>query len=81
MAYRDKLPQTLKVTFPIIGRLSIALSIVLGGSPDVPVAVGVVLGLAGLLEPLVLVTGVVHDQVHDELHPSIVQFVLQHIDV
>jgi hypothetical protein len=48
---------------PVVWRLAVSLSIVPGRLPDIPIPERVVLGLSGLLEPMMLVTGVVHDQI------------------
>lgn len=71
----------MKVSLPVVGGLSVTVCIILGRLPDVPISVRVVLGFAGLLEPLVLVTGVVDDQIQHQLHSSIVELVLQDINV
>lgn len=52
-----------EVAAPVVGRPAGAVGVVLGRPPHVPVALGVVLGGAALLEPLVLVAGVVDDEV------------------
>lgn len=72
---------TLKVAVPVVWWLSVAVGVVARRAPDVPVTVRVVLGLAGLFEPFVLVTGVIHDQVQDKLHSALVEHVLEGIDV
>lgn len=69
------------MTLPIIRRASIALLIVPGWLPDVPISVWVILGLSRLLEPLVFVAGVVHDEIEDELHASLVEGVAEDIYV
>lgn len=66
---------------PVVRWLSITLDIVARRTPDVPVTIRVVLGLAGLFEPFVLITGVVHDQIQDELHSTFVELILEGIDV
>lgn len=71
----------LEVAGPVVGGLAVPLGVVSGGSPDVPVSEGVVLGFPRLLEPVVLVAGVVHDEVEHQLHASLMQLVLEHIDV
>ncbi|KAF3803660.1 Alpha-glucosidase, partial [Colletotrichum gloeosporioides] len=76
------LPRTaLEVRLPVVGRLAVAVGVVLCRAPDVPVAVRVRLGGAGLLEPFVLVTGVVDDEVEDKLHAAGVQGILELVDV
>lgn len=63
---------TLEMRDPVVGRLAIALIIVFRRSPDIPIAVLVILGAARLLEPLVLVAGVVDDQIHQKFHTTLV---------
>ena len=58
---------------PVVRRNRLAVLVeALGVAPDVVVAVGVVLGGACLLEPFVLVGGVVDDEVHHELDAVLV---------
>lgn len=71
----------LEVTLPVVGWLTVTLSIVARRTPDVPVAERVVLGLSGFLEPFVLVGGVVHDEIEDELHAALVELVTEDVDV
>ena len=52
-----------------------------GGPPDVPVALGVVLGGAAGGEPGVLVAGVVDDEVHDQAHAATVQSLDEGVEV
>ena len=70
---RDVLPgAALEQGDPVVRRQAVALLVVLRVSPDVIVVVGVVPGLAGLLEPHALVRGVVDDEVHEDLHAALV---------
>ena len=67
---------------PVVRRNRLAVLVeALGVAPDVVVAVGVVLGGACLLEPFVLVRGVVDDQVHHELDAVLVRGFEQLIEV
>ena len=67
---------------PVVRRNRLAVLVeALGVAPDVVVAVGVVLGGACLLEPLVLVGGVVDDEVHHELDAVLVCGGEQRIEV
>lgn len=66
---------------PIVGRLSVALLVVSGRPPDIPVPVLVILGTPRLLEPLVLVTGMVHHQVHEQLHSAVMAALDQRLDI
>lgn len=66
---------------PIVGRLPVALIVVLGGPPDVPVSFWIVLRGARLLEPLVLVASVVDDEITPDSHPSIVTALDQGVHV
>lgn len=45
---------TSEIGAPVVRRLALAILVVLGLPPDVPVAVGVIPGGLGFLEPLVL---------------------------
>jgi hypothetical protein len=72
---------SLEVTGPIVWRLSVTFGVVLRRLPEIPVAVRIVLGLARLLEPLVLVTGVVHHKIQYELHATLVELVHERIDI
>ena len=58
---------------PIVGQIAVGLLL----APDVVIGVGGD-AAAGLLEPLVLVTGVVHHQIHNDLHAPGVS-ALQHL--
>ena len=53
----------LKVGIPVIGELAVFP----GGPPDIVIRIGLN-AAAALLEPLVLIAGVIHHQVHDDLH-------------
>ena len=67
---------------PVVRRNRLAVLVeALGVAPDVVVAVGVVLGGACLLEPFVLVGGVVDDQVHHELDAVLVRGFEQLVEV
>ena len=67
---------------PVVRRNRLAILVeALGVAPDVVVAVGVVFGGACLLEPFVLVGGVVDDQVHHELDAVLVRGFEQLIEV
>jgi len=65
--------------FPVVGRMPVSFAIVSGRTPYVPVPVLVVPGTPRLLEPLVLVAGMVEYHVQDELHAAVVEFVPQRI--
>lgn len=71
----------LEVALPVVGRLAVSLGVIARSTPDVPIAVRVIFGLARFFEPFVLVAGVVHDEVEDELHAALVQLVTQDVDV
>lgn len=66
---------------PVVGRVSVALLVILWRLPDVPVPELIVLGASGLLEPVDLVTGMVHNKVHKELHPPVVASFDQGLDI
>ena len=66
---------------PVVGRVSVALLVILWRLPDVPVPKLIVLGASGLFEPLDLVTGMVHDKVHKELHPPVMASFDQRLDI
>ena len=72
---------TLKVRFPVVWRLSVTLGIVFRLLPDVPVSILVILGATRVLEPLMLVTCMIHNKVKNQLHPPFMEFVFQHIDI
>lgn len=66
---------------PVVGRVSVALLVILWRLPDIPVPKLIVLGASGLFEPLDLVTGMVHDKVHKELHPPVMASFDQRLDI
>ena len=67
---------------PVVRRNRFAVLVeALGVAPNVVVAIGVVLGGACLLEPFVLIGGVVDDQVHHELDVVLVRGFEQLIEV
>ena len=53
----------LKIGIPVVGQLAARLT----GTPDVIIGIGLD-ALSALLEPLVLITGVIDHKVHDQLH-------------
>lgn len=65
-------PHTLEMRNPVVGRLAIALLIILRRLPDIPVTVLVILGAARLFEPFMLIASVVDDQIHEEFHTALV---------
>jgi hypothetical protein len=69
------------MSVPVIGRVSVSFGIILCRLPDVPITIGVVLGLSRLPEPLMLITGMIHDQVENELHASLMELVLEDINI
>ena len=66
---------------PVVGRVSVALLVILWRLPNIPVPKLIVLGASGLFEPLDLVTGMVHDKVHKELHPPVMASFDQRLDI
>jgi hypothetical protein len=72
---------TLEMSIPIVGRMSVSFRIVLCRLPDIPVTVRVVLGLARLLEPLMLVTCMIHYEIKHKFHASLVELVLKDVNV
>lgn len=66
---------------PVVRRVSVPLLVKLGRPPDIPVAILVVLGASRLLEPLMLIAGVVDHQIHQRLHPPFVAALDEALDV
>ena len=64
-----------EIPLPVVRTHTVAVLVIFGRSPDVPVPLGVILGRSGLLEPLVLVRGVVDDQVEYDAHAAFVDLV------
>lgn len=73
--------RTLEMACPVVWRLAVPLSIVLGRLPDIPVSEGVVLGLSGLLEPFVLVARMVDNEVEHHLHPTLMELICECIHI
>lgn len=71
----------MEVRDPVVRRLAVAVGVIFRFLPDIPVSVWVILGAAGLFEPLMLVAGVVDDEVEDELHATLVQLVAEDIHI
>lgn len=72
---------TLEMSVPVIGRVSVSFGVVLCRLPDIPITIRVVLGLSRLPEPLMLITGMIHDQIENELHASFMELVLEDINI
>ena len=73
----------LKDAGPVVGRQEL-MALSAAGAPVIVVVVGVILPLAALLEPHVLIGGVVHHQVHEHPHPPLVgavQHLFEHLQV
>lgn len=72
---------TLEMRDPIIRRLAIPLLVIPRRLPHIPIAVLIILRAARLLEPLMLVTRMVHDQIHEQLHAPIMTALDESLDV
>lgn len=69
------------MSFPVVGGLAVTLSVISGRAPDIPVSEGVVLRLSRLLEPFVLIAGVVDNQIENQLHASLMQPVPEDVHI
>lgn len=72
---------TLEVRDPVIRGMSVPVLVKPGRLPDIPIAVLIILGASRLLEPLVLVAGVVDHQVHQQLHSPVMAALDQPLDI
>src|SRR5438876_11900474 len=62
---------------PIVWRLILAFAV----TPDIPVALRIVARRARLLEPGMLVRGVVHHEIHDDVDPAFLCFARQVVEI
>lgn len=66
---------------PVIRRMPIALLIKPGRLPDIPITVLIILRAPRLLEPLNLITSMVHHQIHQKLHTPVMAALDQFLDI
>ena len=66
---------------PVVRRLAVALCIIRGRLPDIPVPILVILRAARLFEPFMLIAGVIDNQIHEEFHTPLVAASNQLLDI